>query len=90
MVTLSGDYITKVFEGEYREAKNWFGEMQELVRTRGKEPGRIYFFYTTCPKCAKTTGRTTSSGWLKHRLRPDRRPAPQLRPLHTLIVIAQR
>jgi hypothetical protein len=57
MVALSGDYLTKVFEGPYNQAKAWFGEMQELARSRGAEPGKIYFFYTTCPKCAKAYGK---------------------------------
>ena len=56
MTTLSGDYITKVFEGPYRESKRWYGEMQDAVRERGLEPGNIYFFYTTCPNCAKAYG----------------------------------
>ena len=56
MVTLSGDFITKVFEGPYRKAKDWYGEMQEIVREKGSEPGKVYFFYTTCPKCAKAYG----------------------------------
>lgn len=57
MTSLSGDYITKVFEGPYRDAKDWYGELQGMVRARGKEPGNIFFFYTTCPKCAKAYGK---------------------------------
>ncbi len=53
MITLSGDYLTKVFEGPYREAKHWLGEMEDLAHAAGKSPKEIYFFYTTCPKCAK-------------------------------------
>lgn len=56
MTTLSGDFITKVFEGPYRETRHWYEEMQQLVRDRGSEPSEIYFFYTTCPKCAKFYG----------------------------------
>lgn len=55
--TLSGDFITRVFEGPYREARHWHAEMEELVRARGKEPSEVYFFYTTCPKCARVYGR---------------------------------
>ena len=62
MTTLSGDFITKVFEGPYREARHWHDEMAELVRARGKEPRRIFFFYTTCPKCAKTYGKNYVTG----------------------------
>ncbi|SNT00724.1 hydrolase [Tropicimonas sediminicola] len=56
MTTLSGDFVTKVFEGPYREARAWYGEMEQLVRDRGAEPSDIYFFYTTCPKCARAYG----------------------------------
>lgn len=64
-VTLSGDYVTKVFEGPYRDAKTWYGEMETLVRDRGKTPGDIFFFYTTCPKCAKTYGKNYVVGVAK-------------------------
>ena len=57
MVTLSGDFVTKVYEGPYRDAKDWYGDMEKMVRDRGSLPGRIYFFYTTCPKCAKHYGK---------------------------------
>jgi len=57
MTTLSGDFITKVFEGPYKEAKHWHEEMQEMVRAKGKQPGRVMFFYTTCPKCAEAYGK---------------------------------
>ena len=57
MTTLSGDFITKVFEGPYRKAKDWYDEMKDLVRNRGKTPGEVWFFYTTCPKCAKAYGK---------------------------------
>ena len=56
-VTLTGDYITKVFEGAYREAKNWYEDMQSLAKANGSAYEEIYFFYTTCPKCAKAYGK---------------------------------
>ena len=57
MTTLSGDFVTKVFEGPYREAEEWYQEMVQLVREHGSRPAGIYFFYTTCPKCAKAYGK---------------------------------
>lgn len=57
MTTLSGDFVTKVFEGPYQEARHWHEDMAELVRARGVEPKSIWFFYTTCPKCAKAYGK---------------------------------
>jgi hypothetical protein len=57
MTTLSGDFITKVFEGPYREARHWHEEMRDLVAAKGGTPSDVYFFYTTCPKCAKAYGK---------------------------------
>lgn len=57
MTTLSGNFITKVFEGPYKEARNWMEEMNDVVNAMGKEPTDVYFFYTTCPKCAKAYGK---------------------------------
>ena len=31
--------------------------MDRLVRANGDLPGKIWFFYTTCPKCAKAYGK---------------------------------
>jgi hypothetical protein len=57
MVTLSGNYLTKVFEGPYREAGRWAREMEGLMESTGKRIQKLYFFYTTCPKCAKHYGK---------------------------------
>jgi hypothetical protein len=57
MTTLSGDFITKVFEGPYSQARQWDEEMRQIARDRKSEPGDVYFFYTTCPKCAKAYGK---------------------------------
>jgi hypothetical protein len=56
-VTLSGNFITKVFEGDYKEAKNWSSEMEDYVRSKGKEMKKLYFFYTLCPKCVQHYGK---------------------------------
>lgn len=57
MVRLSGSYLTKVYEGPYRDARKWVLDMQEYVKKNGKELHRLYFFYTTCPKCAQHYGK---------------------------------
>jgi hypothetical protein len=57
MTHLSGDYVTKVFEGPYRDAKGWYEELKAISATRGKSDGEVWFFYTTCPKCAKAYGK---------------------------------
>ena len=57
MAKLSGTYLTKVFEGPYKDAGKWAKEMAEYVKSKGKETKKLYFSYTTCPKCAKAYGK---------------------------------
>lgn len=56
MVRLSGDYMTKVFEGPFKDMPKWEKEMEAFVKEKGKQVKKIYYFYTTCPKCAKYYG----------------------------------
>lgn len=56
MVRLSGRYLTRVFEGPYEKAKDWYDEMKAEAVARGKPAGEVWFYYTTCPKCAKHYG----------------------------------
>lgn len=56
MTTLSGDFITRVFEGPYRRAKDLSHDMEIAAKVMGKTAKRVFFFYTTCPKCAKSYG----------------------------------
>ncbi len=55
--TLSGTFLAKVFEGPYRNIRNWTTEMMSFVKSKGKATQKLYFFYTTCPKCAKKYGK---------------------------------
>lgn len=57
MFHMTGDYLTKVFEGPYKNAPKWEKEMKALVEEKGKNIKKTYFFYTTCPKCAKFYGK---------------------------------
>ena len=50
---MTGDFLTKVFEGPYKDVPKWENEMEILVNSKGKKVKKTYFFYTTCPKCAK-------------------------------------
>ena len=56
-IKFTGTMLSKVFEGPYREAGKWHSQMVEYAKSRGKEPQKIFFFYTTCPKCAKEYGK---------------------------------
>lgn len=55
--TLSGTFLAKVFEGSYGNTRKWVEEMKAFVRSKGKSLMKMYFFYTTCPKCAKKYGK---------------------------------
>jgi hypothetical protein len=57
MATISGTFLTKVFEGPYQNAGKWAIEMKDYVKKQNKELKKMYFSYTTCPKCAKAYGK---------------------------------
>jgi len=57
MAKLSGTFLTKVFEGPYKNAGKWAEEMKKYVAGKGKKLKKLYFSYTTCPKCAKAYGK---------------------------------
>ena len=65
MTRLTGDYLTRVFEGPYRNMRQWCEELDNSVRAKGEDPEQAYFFYTTCPKCAKTYGKNYVVGVAK-------------------------
>ena len=57
MTTISGTFLSKVFEGSYRKMKQWIDEMKQYVASEDKKLKKLYFYYTTCPKCAKKYGK---------------------------------
>jgi hypothetical protein len=65
MVELSGTFLTRVFEGPYEHARAWSSEMTRYVARRGRTLETLYFFYTTCPKCAKFYGKNYVVGIAK-------------------------
>ncbi len=57
MEKLSGTFLTKVFEGPYKNIGSWIKEMKEYMAAKGKEIKKLYFGYTSCPACAKAYGK---------------------------------
>jgi len=57
MARISGTFLTKVFEGPYKNAGKWAKEMKDYVKTKARQIKKMYFFYTTCPKCAEFYGK---------------------------------
>jgi hypothetical protein len=64
-VTLDGKFASIVFEGDYSKAKDWFDDMVEYALELGTKTDEIYFFYTTCPKCAEHYGKNYVVGLAK-------------------------
>ena len=57
MAKIPGTFLTKAFEGPYRDTGKWVREMKDHVKSKGREIQKMYFFYTTCPRCAKVYGK---------------------------------
>lgn len=56
MTTLSGTFVSKVFDGPYQMVPKWIAEMDDYLQDRGLKPLKYYFHYAYCPKCAKKYG----------------------------------
>lgn len=65
MVEMSGTFLTKVFEGPFSHVRSWSEEMETVAKEKGKHLDTLYFFYTTCPRCAKTYGKNYVVGLAK-------------------------
>lgn len=57
MATISGTFMSKVFEGPYSQVGRWVEEMEAWLQRESKPCRKLYFYYTTCPKCAKKYGK---------------------------------
>jgi hypothetical protein len=55
-VKLSGTFMAKVFDGPFNHVPKWIKEMDAYLANQGKHAKKYYFYYTTCPKCAKKYG----------------------------------
>jgi NMD protein affecting ribosome stability and mRNA decay len=55
-VTLSGKYISKVFDGPYNAVPQWIAEFDEYLEKKNQKALKYYFHYAYCPKCAKKYG----------------------------------
>jgi hypothetical protein len=55
-VALSGTFFTRVFDGPYNAVPKWLKAMDEEIIGQGKTAKKYYFYFTTCPKCAKSYG----------------------------------
>ena len=56
-VTLSGKFLSKVYEGPFKDTKKWCEDFETYAKSEKLKMGKQYMWYTTCPKCAKKYGK---------------------------------
>ena len=56
-IAMSGKYISKVYEGAFKEVGAWDNDFKHYVKESGNTLLKTYQWYTTCPKCAKKYGK---------------------------------
>ena len=56
-ITLSGKFMSKVYEGHFKETNIWSKDFETYVKRNGSSIKKMYMWYTTCPKCAKKYGK---------------------------------
>ena len=56
-VTLSGQFLCKVYEGDFRETAKWMKDYETYTNRKNLKIEKTYMWYTTCPKCAKKYGK---------------------------------
>jgi hypothetical protein len=56
-VQLSGKYLSKVYEGDFKDTGKWMEDFADYAKGRNIETKKTYMWYTTCPKCAKEYGK---------------------------------
>lgn len=54
--TLSGTFLTRVYDGKFNDIPKWLKDMNGYIKEKEKTAKQYYFYYTTCPKCAKKYG----------------------------------
>ena len=57
MERISGTFMTKVYEGDYKQMMGWMKDMQAYVTSKGKTMKDLYANYRYCPACAKKFGK---------------------------------
>ncbi len=56
-ITFSGRFVSKVYEGNFKDTDKWCQDFAAYVKNRGLTTKKMYMWYTTCPKCAKKYGK---------------------------------
>lgn len=56
-VSISGKFYSKVYEGSYCKIGEWMRDFKKVMKSKMLEQGKVYVWYTSCPKCAKSYGK---------------------------------
>lgn len=56
-VTLSGKFLSKVYEGPFKDTGKWCKDFEAYAKNKKLRIKKWYMWYTTCPKCAKKYGK---------------------------------
>jgi len=56
-ITLSGKFLSKVYEGPYKDTKKWCKDFEDYAKSKNLSIKKWHMWYTTCPKCAKKYGK---------------------------------
>ena len=57
MASISATCLAQAYEGAYRNIPQWIADVKKRVAAKGKGLKKLYFYYTTCPVCAKKHGK---------------------------------
>lgn len=52
-VQLDGTFYSKVYEGSFKDINDWRIDFEKHVGIKEREIEHLYYWLTTCPKCAK-------------------------------------
>lgn len=55
-VKLTGTFMSRVFDGPYSHVPKYLNEFSRYLVLKEKVAKKYYFYFTTCPKCAKKYG----------------------------------
>ncbi|PKP54278.1 MAG: hypothetical protein CVT92_00560 [Bacteroidetes bacterium HGW-Bacteroidetes-1] len=57
IISLSGKYYCKVYEGAFNNTGRWIKDFQKMASEKQMTLKKMYMWYTTCPKCGKKYGK---------------------------------
>lgn len=56
-IKMNGKFYCRVYEGDFKQTENWCKDFDLKAKENDYKIGKMYMWYTTCPKCAKKYGK---------------------------------